>query len=113
VRRFSLLVCHDLAVHHSKEPLICAQAYWCGLNQFLFNLNGGLIYAKFGEVHGWILVNWIGDGSELRDEVIVWNENYLIVYTQDKRIKGKVYKPKRKLYNQTFYGNGNFVSTPN
>lgn len=134
-----------------KHPLICAQTYWGGLNQFLFNLNGDLIYAKFGEVYGWVPVNWIGDGTELlasskglydcygnlvvpfpeplleskwgakvfiwdvcndpRDEVIVWDENYLVIYTQSNRVKGRVYKPLRKLYNQTFYGN--FISKPN
>ncbi len=133
-----------------EEPLICAQTYWGGLNQFLFDLNGDLIFAAFGKVFGWVPVNWIGDGSELlasahglydcygnllvrfpdsysrgeegakvyvwdivgdpRDEVIVWDKYYLTIYTQANRVKGKVFKPRRKLYNQTFYGN--FISQP-
>jgi len=136
-----------------NEPLICAQTYGGGLNQFLFNLKGELIFAAFNKVFGWVPVNWIGDGTELlasskglydcygnllvkfpdshsrskwgakvfvwdvgndpRDEVLVWDEHYLTIYTQAERIKGKVYKPIRRLFNQTFYGGGNFVSQPN
>ncbi len=134
----------------SKERMICAQTYWGGLNQFLFDLKGNLVFATFGKVYGWVPVNWIGDGSELiaspqglydcygnlivefpdsriesmwgtkvyvwdvcndpRDEVITWNEHYLTIYTQVNTMKGKVFKPKRRLYNQTFYGN--FISEP-
>ena len=133
-----------------KERMICAQTYWGGLNQFLFTLDGDLVFAAFGKVYGWVPVNWIGDGSELlasahglydcygnlivrfpdsdisskwgtkvyvwdvcndpRDEVITWNEHYLTIYTQANRVSGKVFKPKRRLYNQTFYGN--FISEP-
>lgn len=133
-----------------NERLICAQTYWGGLNQFLFDLDGNLIHASFEKVFGWVPVNWIGDGTELlasprglydcygnlliefpdsytrskwgakvfvwdvgndpRDEVLVWDEYYLTIYTQAERAKGEVYRPKRRLYNQTFYGNGNFVS---
>ena len=49
-------------------------------------------------------------GNDPRDEVLVWDEYYLTIYTQAERAKGEVYRPKRRLYNQTFYGNGNFVS---
>jgi len=129
------------------EPLICAQTYWGGLNQFLFNLSGELIYASFERVYGWVPVNWTGDGGELlasshglydcygnmlvelpnpptgdakvyvwdvcgdpRDEVIVWDREFLVIYTQANTVKGRVYRPARKLYNQTFYGN--FISLP-
>ena len=130
--------------------LICAQTYWGGINQFLFNLDGDLIFSGFEEVYGWVPVNWAGDGSELlaaprglfdcygklvvefpdpsiggrwgakvfawdicgdvRDEVLVWDESHLTIYTQVDEIRGRVYKPRRRLYNQTFYGN--IVSEP-
>lgn len=45
-----------------------------------------------------------------RDEIIVWNENYLTVYTQDEKVKGRIYRPYRRMYNQTWYGN--FISIP-
>jgi len=130
--------------------LICAQTYWGGINQLLFNLDGDLIFSGFGEVYGWVPVNWTGDGSELlaapkglfdcygnlvvefpdppikgrwgakvyawdicgdvRDEVLVWDESHLTIYTQVDEIKGRVYRPHRRLYNQSFYGN--IISEP-
>jgi len=45
---------------------------------------------------------------DYREEVIVWDEKYLTVYTQFNGPKPK-YRFERKIYNQTFYGNGNFV----
>jgi len=133
-----------------NSQLICAQTYWGGINQFLFDLDGNLVFAGFEEVYGWVPVNWIGDGSELlaapkglydcygnlvvefpdnisrgksgakvyawnvcgdiRDEVLVWDDNYLTIYTQVNQIKGRIFKPYRRLYNQTFYGN--IISVP-
>ncbi len=130
------------------EQLICGHTFWGGLNQFIFNLDGDIVYAIFGGVYGWIPVNWVGDGSELlaspkglydcygnmvvefpdphigsiwgpkvfvydicgdaREEVIVWDEKYLTIYTQKDGAKPR-YRFDRKIYNQTFYGNGNFT----
>lgn len=130
------------------ERLICGHTFWGGLNQFIFNLDGDIIYAIFGGVYGWMPVSWVGDGSELlasprglydcygnmviefpdphigsiwgpkvfvcdicsdaREEVIVWDERYLTIYTQKDYAKPK-YRFDRRIYNQTFYGNGNFV----
>lgn len=130
------------------EMLICGHTFWGGLNQFIFNLDGEIVYAIFGGVYGWIPVNWVGDGSELlassrclydcygnvvlefpdphigsvwgskvfvcdiygdaREEVIVWDERYLTIYTQSGGAKPR-YRFDRRIYNQTFYGNGNFV----
>lgn len=56
---------------------------------------------------------WVYDvcGDE-RDEVIVWNDKLLSIYTQDRCFSGsKIFVPKRKMYNQTFYGS--FISEPN
>jgi hypothetical protein len=133
-----------------NSQLICAQTYWGGINQFLFDLGGGLVFAGFEEVYGWVPVNWVGDGSELlaapqglydcygnlvvefpdriskgrsgskvyawnvcgdpRDEVLVWDDSYLTIYTQVDRMEGRIYSPYRRLYNQTFYGN--IISKP-
>lgn len=132
-----------------SKPLIVVQTFWGGVNQFVFDLSGEMIFAEFNKVFGWVPVNWIGNGSELiaapnglydlygnivvpfkydmwsdsewgpkvyvwnivgdpRDEVIVWNEHRLIIYTQDDNPRNGVYKPKRRMYNQSLYGN--FIS---
>jgi hypothetical protein len=59
--------------------------------------------------HGKVWVyNICGDK---RDEVIVWNDKLLSIYTQDGCFNGiKIFTPKRKLYNRTFYGS--FISEP-
>ncbi|MEM4787857.1 MAG: hypothetical protein QXV28_07760, partial [Ignisphaera sp.] len=49
--------------------------------------------------------NIVGDP---RDEVIVWNEHRLIIYTQDDNPRDGVYIPRRRMYNQSLYGN--FIS---
>ncbi|MEM2528079.1 MAG: hypothetical protein QXF17_04715 [Ignisphaera sp.] len=132
-----------------SKPLIVAQTFWGGVNQFVFDLSGEMIFAAFNKVFGWVPVNWIGNGSELiaapnglydlygnivvpfeynmwsdsewgpkvyvwnivgdpRDEVIVWNEHRLIIYTQDDNPRDGVYIPRRRMYNQSLYGN--FIS---
>ena len=55
---------------------------------------------------------WVYDiCGDKRDEVIVWNDMLLSIYTQDRVFSGiKIFTPKRKLYNQTFYGS--FISEP-
>jgi len=55
---------------------------------------------------------WVYDVcGDPRDEVIVWNESFLSIYTQSERFAGKcLFTPKRRLYNQTFYGS--FISKP-
>ncbi|MEM0026453.1 MAG: hypothetical protein QXT53_00770 [Ignisphaera sp.] len=133
------------------RPLIVAQTFWGGVNQFLFDLNGELVFAAFNKVFGWIPVNWLGnryqllashnglydaygnllvafeydmwEGSEWgpkvyvwdvvgdpRDEVIVWNEHSLVIYTQNGNPKEKVVKVVRRYYNQSLYGN--IISLP-
>jgi len=55
---------------------------------------------------------WVYDiCGDPRDEVIVWNDRLLSIYTQDRPFRGsKIFTPKRRLYNQTFYGS--FISEP-
>jgi len=71
----------------------------------------GRMVVEFPDPHNgkvWVY-NICGDP---RDEVIVWNDRLLSIYTQDKGFRGlKIYAPKRRLYNQTFYGS--FTSEPN
>jgi hypothetical protein len=135
-----------------ERPLIIGQSFWGGLNQYVFDLNGNLIFVIFGKVYGWVPVNWIGNGYHLiaspnglydiygnllvsfvidmwkgsewgpkvyvwdvvgdaRDEVIVWNEHKVVIYTQDDNPKEKVVKVKKHHpYNQTIYGN--MISLP-
>ncbi|RLI04453.1 hypothetical protein DRO38_01210, partial [Candidatus Bathyarchaeota archaeon] len=46
-----------------------------------------------------------------RDEVVVWNDRLPSIYTQDSPFSGsRIFTPKRRLCNQTFYGS--FVSKP-
>ena len=56
---------------------------------------------------------WVYDiCGDQRDEVIVWNDKLLSIYTQDRPFSGdRIFAPKRRLYNQTFYGS--FISKPN
>ncbi|MEM1526765.1 MAG: hypothetical protein QW775_04195 [Ignisphaera sp.] len=136
----------------TPRPLIVAQTFWGGMNQFLFDLSGELLFAAFNKVFGWIPVNWFGNGYELlashnglydvygnllvvfehnmwegsewgpkvyvwdvvgdpRDEVIVWNEHSLVIYTQNDNPSEKAAKVKRRYYNQSLYGN--IISLPN
>jgi len=71
----------------------------------------GRMVVEFPDPHDgkvWVY-NVCGDQ---RDEVIVWNDKLLSIYTQDRGFSGlKIYTPKRRLYNQTFYGS--FISEPN
>lgn len=70
----------------------------------------GRLAVEFPEPHpgkAWVY-NVCGDP---RDEVIVWNDQVLSIYTQDRPFQGKrMFKPKRRLYNHTFYGS--FISEP-
>jgi len=71
----------------------------------------GRMVVEFPDPHDgkvWVY-NVCGDQ---RDEVIVWNDKLLSIYTQDRGFSSlKIYTPKRRLYNQTFYGS--FISEPN
>ena len=139
----------NLASYRPDQPrglAIAANTFWGGAFWFMFSLEGELLQADFENVHGWVPVNWSGDGVELigsayglydgygrmvvefpdphpgkiwvydicgdqRDEVIVWNDKLLTVYTQDRPFKGyRIFTPRRRLYNQTFYGS--FMSLP-
>ena len=55
---------------------------------------------------------WVYDiCGDPRDEVIVWNDKFLSIYTQSENFTGKrLFTPKRRIYNQTFYGS--FISNP-
>jgi len=70
----------------------------------------GRMVVKFPGPHSgkvWVY-NVCGDQ---RDEVVVWNDRLLSVYTQDSPFSGSwIFTPKRRLYNQTFYGS--FISKP-
>ncbi|MBS7617327.1 acetamidase/formamidase family protein [Candidatus Bathyarchaeota archaeon] len=70
----------------------------------------GRMVVKFPDPHHGKV--WVYDVyGDKRDEVIVWNDKFLSIYTQGKGFSGiKIFTPKRKLYNQTFYGS--FISEP-
>lgn len=128
------------------RPLIVAQTFWGGMNQFLFDLDGEMLFAAFNKVFGWVPVNWIGSGYELiasarglydaygnllvpfehdmwsdsawgpkvyawdvvgdpREEVIVWNEKEVVIYTQSDNPRNNVETTKKRRYNQSLYGN--------
>jgi len=109
------------AIYHDAEPInigsMCLPINWTGQEPELFVHSPNPVYGGMFDGWGRPVVMFPDDGhpdmcnavldvtGDCRDEVVVWDQNELWIYTQDDGPKpGRLYKPVRNsLYNSSNY----------
>ena len=108
-------------IYKDMEPInygsMCLPINWTGKSEEFFVISANIIQGGMYDGWGRKVVSFPDDGhpdmcnavlditGDVRDEVVVWNESDLWVYTQDDNPrKGKLYNPVRnQLYNYSNY----------
>ena len=108
-------------IYHDAEPLnmgsMCLPVNWTGREKELFLLNPNPVHGGLFDGWGRPVVLFPDDGhpdmccavldvsGDCRDEIVVWDQHRLWVYTQeDNPTGGRLYRPRRSpLYNYSNY----------